>query len=378
MAEVAEPWFLCGAAATPTGGRISVTLKASIFSDCEVVWELRLVLDALGVKVQEAVKYARRHKLSAVQAVCESMGYPYENALIYSRKAALAAGVDFNDPEASKYIQQEWSLKTADLVMFLVLLVKCSAGRKKALAQAVWRFFCSNCLPPTCAGLRCFADARMADGVECSEGPAAPVCSHISRIQDILSMSTPDEHNTPQDMCASVLEEVVAGDLACPHVGRWFQGFVSDLLTPIRMHLPVAGQNNALKASPCYGPRKKRRMDEDMKKAIVERVRQDGLAPNAPTWARATGQANPKSMDRVRDEHLAAYHFASRECFEECCTIKLALDGARLGEPKEEYFIAVAENCETNQAAWCPPTVRFAGVTSGGPGDVRVTQHVCP
>lgn len=71
-----------------------------------------------------------------------------------------------------------------------------------------------------------------------------------------------------------------------------------------------------------------------MKKAIVEQVRQNGLAPNAPSWARATGQANPKSMDRIRDEHLAAYHFSSRECFDGCCTIKLALDGARLGEPR--------------------------------------------
>lgn len=151
------------------------------------------------------------------------------SALIYSRKAALAAGVDFEDPEESKYIQQEWSLKAADLLIFLVILVKCSTGRKKALARAVWRFFCLNCLPPACSGMRCFSNARMVAGLECCDGPAAQVCSHIARIQGILNDHTADEHPTPKDMCASIAEEIVSGDLACPHVGKWFQEFVMGL-----------------------------------------------------------------------------------------------------------------------------------------------------
>lgn len=326
----------------------------------------------MGYKCQESIKYARRHKLLGIEALCCSMSLAPGEMFIPSRKSALATGVDFDDPDSCHRIQQEWTITCENLLLFLALTLKVSHGRKKSVAEAIWMSFFAACLPPGVADMSYFRECRIHDGDGCKFAGLDGMCAHIAELRDCLSLLSDGSLGPPQTRLACVLAKIIEGDIACPRVGRWLMDGFRLLQAPIRDTLPNAGDHNALMASPCFGPRKRRRMDEHMKTAIVCEVKQKGMAPNAPSWARATGNANLKSMGRVRDEHLLAYSLSGSALFKTTTVIKLALDGARLGEPKEEYFVAVLENCETNEAVWAPPAVPLvASISAPSPGKLR-------
>lgn len=339
-------------------------MKAVEYDDGFVTWELRRVLDAIDCKSQENVKYARRQKIPTMKSHAVAMGVTIDDSIIIpSRKAALAQGVDLGGDGDARYIQQEFTMSTKHLVSFVLLDIKVSSGRRRGLVEALWMGLCKRCLPPEVLDFPIVLDVATVDGAVCREGRPLGGCSHVNRVRQAL-VDGAAAAGPPQARLGQAVIEIMRGDIACPHIGKWFEDFCEAIVGPIREQLPAAAKANALESSSCFGPKKRRRIDEHMKEAIVTQVKQQRLAANAPSWARATGKANPKSMHRVRDEYLGAYHYAARQAFADCTTVKLALDGARLGEPQEEYFIGVVENCETSLAAWAPPAVPWVGRAS--------------
>lgn len=352
-----EAYFSKRTATTPNGRSIVLTFKTTIFDDEVVTWELRGVLAALGYTSQENVKYVRKSKLPLVTAVASTMGLDLGEMVILSRKAAKTIGIHAEQHAEYRYVQQEFTMHTKHVLYLLALGLKTTSGDKKDYALGVWRSFCEQFLGSTVLASPVLQDCRMVPGQHCLGGVVDGMCSHVLRVCEVVG-KWDDSIASPQSVFATLVERIVDGDIACPHVGVWVSNLFDSLLAPIHDNVVKSGDQNALSAATAlFGPKKRRRMDEHMKDAIVKRVKSEGLAPNGPSWARATGNANPKSMDRVRDGHLFAYAMAQKQSFEGCFTIKLALDGARLGEPKEEFFVAIVENCDTGVASWCAPAV---------------------
>ncbi len=114
--------------------------------------------------------------------------------------------------------------------------------------------------------------------------------------------------------CRRFLAKIIEGDCFCPHIGDWLSHVVNEAGVLIAENLENVCKTDALTATTLSHHKRPRRLDEHMKAAALDTVKERGLAPTTQTWARAVGQ-KPQSLAYARDKALLAYKAACQRSF---------------------------------------------------------------
>lgn len=100
--------------------------------------------------------------------------------------------------------------------------------------------------------------------------------------------------------------------------------------------------------------RKRRRLDQVVKEAVVQQARKFGRAPALGAWARcANGPTS--TVFGWRDSQIADYSAKCWSSFNSCDVVAMVVDGARLGEPAKEYLLNAFWNCDSHVGVWGRP-----------------------
>jgi hypothetical protein len=351
-----KPYYCKGTQISPKGKQVCHEFKAIEFDDGFVVWELRRLVEGIGFDFATNVKYYRSHKAPLLTELLQSMECVLDGPYILLGKRSADAKGFVKNAVVATYILDEFTVQSNYFVATLLFAPRLSFHNDKLdMAMALRRLFFTHGLPCNFEeGVRSFRHPKIYQDVLCG-GAAGQPCAHSFLLTKAIADSDAASLS-PQEKFLFVFDEISRHDCSCAQVGRWFKDVCDELCVVLHDNLANFGHTNALKS---WRPEtfKRRRMDEHMKNDAIDQVRRQGLAPNVTTWARATQQANPKSMAYVRDGNLAAYHAATLQCMAGSDTYKIIMDGSRLGEPKLEYEFSVGENCDTHVAAWGPPLV---------------------
>ena len=216
--------------------------------------------------------------------------------------------------------------------------------------------FLNAVLPPG-RDLLCTHGLARAPGESCmSEVEGDACCSHIIRARRIVERHAA-EHAPPQTVLVNVFFELLDGDVVCPHIGAWIRTVIRSASDDVENHLPHCGHSDALRALVLWGAQKRRRLDEHLKEKVGSDVRREQLADTVYAWSRATGTGTKKDMWRIVNTHLANYLAACQEQFSKTRHVKMVLDGARIGFPKQEMILSCVEDLASGKACWAPPQV---------------------
>jgi hypothetical protein len=351
-----KPYYCKATGVTPSGKALEHEFKAARFDDGFTVWELRRYVEGVGYVFNTNVKYFRKEKIALLEELLISMTCKFDEPPVIPSRRFF--GKQTPPPDVFKYVQDEFTMPMKHFVAMLLITERLGhQSVKMDNAQGLRSMFVSSALPADIeAAVPTLRHPMMLPHLQCDGVGGDQVCRHLRAIHYALARADAMDL-APQLKFAYFFRDVLSREIACPHFGAWFKGVVEEVSAIVEINLENYGHSNPLKTwRPEFA--KRRRMDEHMKDSAVQTVKKTGLAPNVSSWARATQQANPKSMAYVRDMHLSAYHAATLRDMEGATTYKLVFDGARLGEPKQEYMFALGENCDNHIAAWSPPTVR--------------------
>ena len=146
----------------------------------------------------------------------------------------------------------------------------------------------------------------------------------------------------------------------CPAVRAWWCHVIpwlARLLDVAYDCIPVG--RDALESDFLVGPRRKRRLDEDVVAALIYKTQQPGQAGCASNWALATGELDPGMSAHLHHKELveqnaAAWfaHAGTRLCF-------CVHDASRFGNPKRDVLMVFALDCESDILVPCPGQVAY-------------------
>lgn len=334
--------------------------KATIFEDAEnddaeVVWELRRLLASLGHTGQKPIRDWTRKQLPMLEAVLHGTGLEIGPELVPSRKSLISRGIDMDEWPAK--VRDEWGITGRGMLLTLCASMLYKRGEHKRSCEAVLETLLEALVSVQLLddpGLKLFFENPvMKEGSVCDIGiDEVGTCEHIR--DAYMAVQSAQTAPKPRRL-AKLFQLIFAKPCRCDSVGAWLDDIFRSVSLMIAEAASEADSSNALEATAVFGPKRRRRMDEDMRVAMCD-VRKAGLAKNMRVWAKATQAMSASAANRVRDRQLQAYLAASNQRLHSVQTVRLDLDGARVGEPASEMLIGVLETPDgSGFACWIPP-----------------------
>lgn len=335
------------------GTRTRLDMKVSVFTDPDfAAWDLKRVIVGLGHNGANPIKDWTKHQLPKLKVILTSLGLePPE--ILPSRKSLSSQGVPVN--EWSPFARCEFQVDTRGLLKVILASIQYKRGSSKQTAQA-WLLSMFSEFLEGGLGSDDWAqhreDMQMVDGSTCQVLPGSEVCVHF---QTLRSFTESLPHPTSPQALAHYLIELVRPRGSCPSVSHWLERTVAIVASAVEVAIAEVMSDDPLRASLLDGRQKRRRVDEDLKRAACLQVRRFGLASSTAVWARATGKLPGSSAGGLRDSCLKEYIASSHEGFVGCKGVRVVLDGARVGEPPAELLVGLVVNTHTGLAVWSPP-----------------------
>ena len=156
---------------------------------------------------------------------------------------------------------------------------------------------------------------------------------------------------------AVLLAAAVLGE--CADMQGWLRATIAKIAASLdERALEAAYTSDATQATVCARQQGKmgRRTDEDLQQAIIVHMQTSGRAKSSREAARAVGQGIAVSAVSKRD--LAASLTYQWQCWAACeslSSLRVSLDGKRLGQPAEETLVLAVCVFPANVAFFSPP-----------------------
>ena len=266
-----------------------------------------------------------------------------------SRKAARARA----DAPIDERTKDEWQIAGHALVSLLVWW----ASRRKRIAdrQTGERVLLSWLIAFWPQDCQILADTHFDDTHRCCAQPIDNgACSHVNAccrfLRSIPSVLSPQARMAQWLVCLRKTSDT------CVVVFALLRTLIDMLAVAISQHTATLPEDPRLLEHLVHlqGPRKKRRIDEDYRAAVIDKVN-SCLAPSEASVVRCDGAVAPEVATAWRKTYVAQWIAAGHLTYAESNTLSLAMDGARFGQPSEET-LSVACYCPTkNVATWLPP-----------------------
>ena len=109
---------------------------------------------------------------------------------------------------------------------------------------------------------------------------------------------------SPQAALSSIFGDLDPQLHACPHAAEFLNRLIQRIEGVIEERISIVAHSNPLEASTPRGEKKRRRVDEHMKMAVLQTVVKEGRAPNCPSWCRATQKASVAKLETIGRVHL--------------------------------------------------------------------------
>ena len=156
-----------------------------------------------------------------------------------------------------------------------------------------------------------------------------------------------------------ILEVCLTQAVECHAAGQWYRRLLGKIEYFIDENVPLHAVGDPLQASNVVleGDSKKRRLDQDLREAIVQSAMEAKRARTPMAFARASGIVAPTTVATWIPKHMSNLRAAMFMSFAGCQNISLAFDAGRIGSPKEETLLVAACVVEKNLAQWLAPQV---------------------
>lgn len=276
-------------------------------------------------------------------------GLSYEDELLPSRRAFSAKACQTNDiPET---IREEYQLSTAGLLAILVWLA--TRGRRKASVARDLLLGLFGALIDEGSLLRLGLHVVADEVVQlCHSHQGGQVCDHIV---GALGVAMSKDDGCDQVLLA-VLSSMSTSSEHCLAVAHCFKEAIlrtAALLDPAD-DSAATSDPLATPAVVMHASARKRRIDEDFRRAVCNNILCQKRARTVGAFARATQVVSEKTAFAWVGPFLGEYRCAGLLSFSGCRVFSLAFDGSRLGSPKEETLAIACVDAQGHYGIWLP------------------------
>ena len=356
-------YLVPGTARTQAGENIHIDFKAYRYEAGEVFWELKRVFaPVLGLEKSEKAQLCRIHKANRVswEHDFEKFFGQVDGVLLPSLTSCKASGQ--HDPADNPFIRQEYTISTAGLLAVLLNMAqarKLVVERERAFAVLVAWLSSTLAFEPAAAVCR---DAMPVSAHLCQQQPVVDgFCTHIfaTRVQCPQAVTMGSD---PWSKLALLLKQLHAWSSEC-----WAStAALSSILKTLSADLDGGlggrdfSQNILMDKSAdghrgAQGQKKRRRLDEDLKRlATVDSVVQ-GRVHSGSQLCRATGCADDSAARKWETTFLAKVVASSVQAFSEVRSLCVTEDASRFGQPQKDLMAYLAWSGDINVGTALPP-----------------------
>eukprot|EP00972_Heterocapsa_arctica_P115191 16446485-Heterocapsa_arctica.AAC.1 len=294
----------------------------------------------MDTKQKRCDKFLRSHRafweelLEPVQATWDEVVWP--SVTSFRAKAPGQA--------VPAWLRDEYQIKTKGLLT--VLFGTMARGRTKDIKDNARDILLSllQCVSPT--PLADFSPSLVPPDLQslCPEAPEnGALCQHLhEKLAGALALDDKTEHEVFLQ-CMGIVSSMA---LMCPASSAFYKHQVNKLVVFVDEQIVLHGHGDALHAEHVVlqGPITNRRVDQDLRLAIVQTAMETKKAKTPMALARAGACGNlvsstvagwiPKHMAHVRASLFLSFKNAQH--------VSIAFDAGRIGSPKEETLTIVA------------------------------------
>lgn len=342
--------ILKGCAVTPAGQTVDVLWSARTLGDGQALWwQLRYVLDSACIGKRQYAHLVIRDNLSSVwEPVWSRCGVSSETAFVSSLRSVAAGGGDI----ASNNVADEHMLSTIGL---LIVLLAWGAGRRKAIdrQQAI-----------VCLEVMLFkllsAEEAMVSRAAADDERAYALCANREERAELCScLGAAFEGwgagRAPQASLATLLVGLMRSAF-CDAATALLRKLLRRVAATAEGAADERLGNGALELrDACRTPaHKRRRMDPDLREALVSTGVRRGLAQTPAQIARAREISAESSVRTAVATTLASYRAEMHLRMRDAPHLSIAFDGKRLGKPAKETIVIAAWQGDHQEGMWLP------------------------
>lgn len=257
------------------GGRCELDFKAGYWDSDEYVaspalWELRRLLDTLGHSGQRPVRDWLRNQMPVLESMLEGTGLCIEEELISSRRSLISRG---GPPEAWPVrARDEYLVSGKGLLLILGVSLRYKKGELKRVCEATLEVLLETLVPDDFfddVGIKfIFENPAAMMGSTCNHAvDETGTCEHIRLAYGAILAA---RRAPVARRIAAMLSKIFQAPLQCDSLGAWLGDIIAALGCAISEQLVATSSNSGLDATPVQGPKRRRRMDEDLRMAMCD------------------------------------------------------------------------------------------------------------
>lgn len=333
-------------------------MKAWVHSDGTVWWQIRdFVENCQLLGRTELFCQWLRTRRGILDTVWEGAGVSQGSAIRGSRtsqKAVARASGSSYSPGCVEH--DEWTVSSAGLlVMFIFLRNFCHSKLRRSRVALCLRAWLELLLPGSIiddAGLGTLPP-QLAGA--CALAKAEQPCVHAEGALACLRSGI----GSLQSEVAEYLFMLWTNCSRCPVVTAQWQTAVARLSAVIdrRAAESCYTQNprDTRRIDPGGNTRRRRRIDEDYKRIVIEDTINLGLAKTPRALMMADGRGDVDDYCKWSDENVLGLQASAWLTFTAAQHFSVIGDCARLGNPGEETLVMGCWSADVSQACWLPP-----------------------
>lgn len=335
-----------------------------------VVWEMRSVFKSMNFPMKKGPYRIIDDEAAMWEDGMSELGLGDLWQLNLSRKQCVARGLTFGE-----YNHDEACASSASV---LLILLRWSVVRRRVaerehaagvltswLRVAIGHDMGGESLSlmvPVCAQELCREGVPADD----DEGGA---CCHMKGKAAQWARAANSLADQPQRWVI-VLQALLRARSQCQCASAWLSLILRRLAARIDEVVPsFVDKSDPLVHAQTNG--KRRRIDEDFKRAVSKLSVQRGLAPSGAHWAKAQGSLHVDVARKFDYKTTREYQAAAMLTMRDGKRFSMSIDGSRLGEPAKENLVALLWCDEAQRSAWLAPQVQFGGVRGMGTPAIR-------
>lgn len=319
-----------------------------------VMWDVMKLMDSMGFSMKKGPYRIIDDESPLWFQLMDDLGFESQRMLFLSKKQCASrhmALTAFNHDEACVtslgvlIILLRWSVERRRL-----------AERSLAFGHLVSLLRCT--LGPTMSGERVsfMVPQAVRDACRsgcCDEGDSHSLCRHLLDIAPKLAVLA-GEASSEAQRSSHCMHSLLIAKGHCKSVASWLPAELARVAALLDEHVGKDGCSvDPLKCSHTYGKRK--RIDEDFKRAVSVKVVQKGMAASGAQWARAQEDLHVDAARRFDNQSLREEQAAGMLNMANGRIFSLAMDGSRLGEPAKEHFVSLLWCHDTGKSVWLAP-----------------------
>ena len=305
------------------------------------------------------------HK-QAILSTASACSFDAEAIVLPSRKSVQARKrmqvIEFTEHPLEP--REEWLISTPGVAVVTMLIATTFRKRAhKAAARGLLHAFFAKLLGGSCLTSHPELQLDVPTLRQCDmfHDQADPCCEHMK----LVFAASGNEGVAEQARAAEAL--LVAAPLmaVCPATATWIKVALASLSHDIAEAIPhKACRGDALQSRAAFrdDELKRRRIDEDLKKTVCTSMVLDGRADQTRDGARLVGIGGSTASKWDEKEALKYQAACWKLCEQAGCSLSVALDGKRLGQPAEETEVFAAWVWPQEVAFWLPPMVQGLAV----------------